>query len=388
MRKPKYTVEELKDKIRTDALQNGMAPTFEILQRRMHVGYSTLRKLGNIKEIYTMLGFNQQLPSTSSQFECSVYNLLLEFFDASDIVFQKTFAGCRTNRLLPFDFYVKSVNMLVEADGTQHYAEGKAGWGGRCRETDLIKNEFCREAGIALLRIRYRRFKWKLDNLRTVIKTIQLHAQETGHANCFNCWDGSELIPISSEADIKHKPKAEVSISYKADIATYSTQGVTIKLDKNVCEQLTCGLYLKENKVYRSDTGTLMANHVLGIKGSRGVTVVTYLDGDSLNLCACNLRLQTNKDIPRSKRGAYATSKTGNTAITWNSAVVKGKRYNSYVVKLPSGKKRYVNVAKFPSKEAALEQAYKLLESERSTTIPEGSTDEANASGNGQHPST
>ena len=387
MRKQRYTQQELKAKIHDDAQKNGMAPTFEILQRRLHIGYSTLRKLGTLREIYASIGLDPELPATASQFESSVYALLLEFFKPSDIVYQKTFAECRTNRLLPFDFYIKSINLIVEADGTQHYADGKAGWGDRCRTTDNIKNEFCREKGIALLRIRFRRFRWHLEDLRTVINKIQLHAQETGHANCFNCWDGSGLIPISSEADIKHKKQRKVHISYNENIATYKLDTAEIKLDADICKNLNCGLYIKKNKVYRSDTGLLMANYVLNIKGVKGARCVTYNDGNPLNLCKSNLTLRENKELPRSKRGAYKNSLTGSTFITWNSATVKGKVYNSYVVKFPNGKKKYINVAKFSSKEEALQYAYSLL-SERSTTIPEGSTDEANASGNGQHRST
>lgn len=386
MRKRRYTQQELKAKIYEDAQKNGMAPTFEILQRRLHMGYATLRKLGNLREIYASVGIDPGLPAVASQFESSIYTLLLEFFKPSDIVYQKTFAECRTKRLLPFDFYIKSINLIVEADGTQHYADGKAGWGDHCRTTDAIKNEFCREKGIALLRIRFRRFQWHLEDLRTVINKIQLHAQETGHANCFNCWDGSGLIPISSEADIKHKKQRKVHISYNENIATYKLDTVEIKLDADICKNLNCGLYIKKNKVYRSDTGLLMANYVLNIKGVKGAKCVTYNDGNPLNLCKSNLTLRENKELPRSKRGAYKNSLTGSTFITWNSATVKGKLYNSYVVKFPNGKKKYVNVAKFSSKEEALQYSYSLL-SERSTTIPEGSTDEANASGNGQHPS-
>lgn len=387
MRKRRYTQQELKAKIYEDAQKNGMAPTFEILQRRLHIGYTTLRKLGTLREIYVSVGIDPGLPTVASQFESSVYALLLEFFKPNDIVYQKTFAECRTKRLLPFDFYIKSINLIVEADGTQHYADGKAGWGDRCRTTDAIKNKFCCENGIALLRIRFRRFKWCLDDLRDEINKIQLHAQEIGHANCFNCWDGSGLIPISSEADIKHKKQRKVHIAYNENMATYKVDTVEIKLDAAICKNLNCGLYIKNNKVYRSDTGLLMANYVLNIKGVKGARCVTYNDGNPLNLCKSNLVLRENKELPRSKRGAYKNSRTGSTLITWSSTTIKGKIYNSYVVKFPSGKKKYINVAKFSSKEEALQYAYSLLP-ERSTTIPEGSTDEANASGNGQHRST
>lgn len=72
MRKRRYTQQELKAKIYEDAQKNGMAPTFEILQRRLHIGYTTLRKLGTLREIYVSVGIDPGLPTVASQFESSV----------------------------------------------------------------------------------------------------------------------------------------------------------------------------------------------------------------------------------------------------------------------------------------------------------------------------
>ena len=72
---------------------------------------------------------------------------------------QKTFHDCRDNRSLPFDFYLPDYNTAIEYDGKQHY-EPIAYFGGQ--ETyehtiihDNIKNEYCKNNGISLLRIPY-----------------------------------------------------------------------------------------------------------------------------------------------------------------------------------------------------------------------------------------
>ncbi len=88
---------------------------------------------------------------------------------------QKRFDKCRnpkTNYMLPFDFYIKDWNVCIEVDGDQHYRPSKF-----CDITDeeaarnfkyiifkdSVKTEFCRHAGIKLIRISYKSF-WRYDN--------------------------------------------------------------------------------------------------------------------------------------------------------------------------------------------------------------------------------
>ena len=72
---------------------------------------------------------------------------------------QKSFPGCRDKRELRFDFYLPKYSALIEYDGSQHYIERDEGpFKGQFKEIkrkDKIKNIFCKEAGIPLLRIRY-----------------------------------------------------------------------------------------------------------------------------------------------------------------------------------------------------------------------------------------
>ncbi len=73
------------------------------------------------------------------------------------------FDDCRGDtRLLPFDFYLPDLNILIEYDGRQHYEyipnwfHKKGYWQfERQQRYDEIKNQYCRDNNIDLLRIRY-----------------------------------------------------------------------------------------------------------------------------------------------------------------------------------------------------------------------------------------
>ena len=72
---------------------------------------------------------------------------------------QQKFPDCKDKRELPFDFWIPDMNTLIEYDGEQHYKEidhgpFKGTYKGIQRR-DNIKNKFCIEAEITLLRIRW-----------------------------------------------------------------------------------------------------------------------------------------------------------------------------------------------------------------------------------------
>lgn len=78
-------------------------------------------------------------------------------------IYQKTFKDCynpKTNYLLRFDFYLPDYNILIEYDGEQHFDVRKHGWFTEkayqeIKERDQLKNKYCREKNIPLLRIPY-----------------------------------------------------------------------------------------------------------------------------------------------------------------------------------------------------------------------------------------
>lgn len=77
---------------------------------------------------------------------------------------QATFDGCRTKRLLPFDFYLPLYNIVIEYDGVQHFEPVDFGNKGKehaqnsflaLKQRDKLKDTFCSSNEIAMLRIPY-----------------------------------------------------------------------------------------------------------------------------------------------------------------------------------------------------------------------------------------
>ena len=76
------------------------------------------------------------------------------------------FDDCRHQRPLPFDFFLPDYNLCIEFDGKQHFEPISFGSSSVTAEElfngiqmrDSIKNEYCRNHGIGLLRIPYTEF--------------------------------------------------------------------------------------------------------------------------------------------------------------------------------------------------------------------------------------
>ena len=67
------------------------------------------------------------------------------------------FSDCRNINLLKFDFYLPKFNICVEFDGIQHF-EPRELFGGidefnKTKKRDEIKNTYCRDNNIELIRI-------------------------------------------------------------------------------------------------------------------------------------------------------------------------------------------------------------------------------------------
>lgn len=91
-----------------------------------------------------------------------------KFFIKNNIIYirEKTFKNCinlKTNKKLPFDFYLPKYNMVVEYHGEQHYKktgyfEKRAGGLEGLQYRDKIKKEFCLLNGISYIEISYKEF--------------------------------------------------------------------------------------------------------------------------------------------------------------------------------------------------------------------------------------
>ena len=80
------------------------------------------------------------------------YNIVYEF--------QKIFSDCRNINPLPFDFYIDEYRTCIEFDGELHYEPSRRKNGEiklkKAKINDEIKNNFCRDSDIKLIRISYR----------------------------------------------------------------------------------------------------------------------------------------------------------------------------------------------------------------------------------------
>ncbi|PWT39112.1 hypothetical protein DKZ22_11745 [Limosilactobacillus reuteri] len=116
-------------------------------------------KCGNIWEIkpYSFLSGKRCPRCRSSHGELSIENWLKR--NGYFYIPQKKFPGCKDKHSLPFDFYIPSVNLIIEYDGMQHYQPVEF-FGGiesfrRNSRHDAIKNKYCEDHNINLLRIPY-----------------------------------------------------------------------------------------------------------------------------------------------------------------------------------------------------------------------------------------
>lgn len=115
--------------------------------------YSTIKKLGiDIKNLNLLAGHRKP---TVSWYEDIAAEQLLQTFGIDDVCSQYTFPDCKSAKgwKLRFDFYIPSMNALIEVDGDQHYVR-KNQWNVTgLQERDAIKNEYCERKGIRLYRI-------------------------------------------------------------------------------------------------------------------------------------------------------------------------------------------------------------------------------------------
>lgn len=84
------------------------------------------------------------------------------------------FEGCKNKLYLPFDFYLPNLNTCIEFDGVQHFGPNKFfdktySFKDRKRN-DKIKNDFCVENYIKLIRIPY----WEIKNIENILKNNKI----------------------------------------------------------------------------------------------------------------------------------------------------------------------------------------------------------------------
>ena len=113
--------------------------------------------------------------------ECSQFKgekRITEILQKNDIRYetQKTFNGCRYKRKLKFDFYLPEYNTCIEYDGEHHFREVKY-YGGSdflqvSKNRDFIKNSYCKDNNITLIRIKYTEFDTIEDIINKKVNCI------------------------------------------------------------------------------------------------------------------------------------------------------------------------------------------------------------------------
>lgn len=105
----------------------------------------------------------------NSKGEKEIMNILQEF--NINFITQKRFSDCRYKFPLPFDFYLPEFNVCIEYDGVQHFRPMEI-WGGSesfesIKVRDKIKDKYCLERGVTLLRVSNN------DDIREIINKIK-----------------------------------------------------------------------------------------------------------------------------------------------------------------------------------------------------------------------
>lgn len=101
--------------------------------------------------------------------ESSYERKVKSFLEEYNIVYKQEFTiyECRDINPLPFDFWIKKYNCLIEIDGQQHYQPVNYGEGLEVAQVrfidqqkkDKIKDDYCKKYNIPLLRIPYWEFE-------------------------------------------------------------------------------------------------------------------------------------------------------------------------------------------------------------------------------------
>jgi very-short-patch-repair endonuclease len=127
---------------------------------------TTIRNL-NIRcscgNIFTTSFSNYSKHGVNTCYSCSCKEsdgeqCIRKFLETNYIEFiqEKRFEDCRDNKPLPFDFYLPQYNLIIEFDGQLHY-EPRFGMEQliQTQKHDKIKNQYCKDNNINLLRIPY-----------------------------------------------------------------------------------------------------------------------------------------------------------------------------------------------------------------------------------------
>lgn len=151
--KPKFgNKTQLENVIKKTILESGKYLTVEEICNKLHISRKTISKFR-----ISVLSLNRAtgMKKPKSVFEDKVKSYFFTKF--SDCIEEKEFEDCLSSKgyKLRFDIYVPSKNLLIEADGTQHYDKNNPNYNEYRVQCDTIKEEWCIKNKIKLIRIKY-----------------------------------------------------------------------------------------------------------------------------------------------------------------------------------------------------------------------------------------
>ena len=105
-------------------------------------------------------------------------HILANWLNKNNVLYesQKRFTDCNYVKPLPFDFYLPDYNVCIEYDGEHHFRPMDM-WGGYDKfiinqENDNIKNTYCQNQNITLLRLPYTYSKEDIKNEKCTVSII------------------------------------------------------------------------------------------------------------------------------------------------------------------------------------------------------------------------
>lgn len=168
--KTKISFEDLKRDVVSYVRRRGKYVSQDELVRVFKISLSYLTKSG-----LDTVKLNRECGYTSSQswFEEMVYTVLTSI-GVRGIQKQHRFKDCVSTLgvSLRFDFYLKRFNCVIEADGSQHWDKRHRFYKEEQVVNDRIKDDFCKQNGIRMVRIPYRRIGLEEHIRRVLLETL------------------------------------------------------------------------------------------------------------------------------------------------------------------------------------------------------------------------
>lgn len=163
----KYDIEYVKEYI--ESINGNKLLNSEDYKGTFERNLNILCSCGNI---FTTSFSNYSRYNVNTCFSCSCRistgeERIKNFLELNKIEFiqEKRFNDCRDKRSLPFDFYLPQYNLIIEFDGKQHFEDVGYGNYEITKKHDEIKNQYCKDKNIDMLRIPY----WEGNDIENII---------------------------------------------------------------------------------------------------------------------------------------------------------------------------------------------------------------------------